>query len=266
NRDKLSAAGIPCHEWPIAAASVLAATRAAPARPLADQSKLQPVPMPGAASEAGWLASHAAFSLLQQAGFPVARWAIANDPDGAVAAACGLGFPVVLKAERPGLVHKSEANAVRLGLCDGNAVAQAFEDFSRSLGPGPALVQEQAGPGVELFIGARRDPAFGPVVMAGLGGIWIEALGDTALRLAPIEEDEALLMLGELKGRKALSGLRGKAPVCMARFAGLAARVSQWFAAAAWLGELDLNPVIASGKDFTIADARMRIASHSITT
>lgn len=266
NREKLSAAGIPCHEWPIAAASVLAATVSAPARPLANQANLQPVPMPGAASKAGWLESNAAFSLLQQAGFPVARWALAADSGGAVAAACDLGFPVVLKAERPGLVHKSEANAVRLNLCDGEAVAQAFEDFCRSLGPGPALVQEQAGPGVELFIGARRDPAFGPVVMAGLGGIWIEALGDTALRLAPIEADEALSMLGELKGRKALSGIRGRSPVCMAQFAGLAARVSQWFAAAGWLSELDLNPVIASGDDFTIADARMRIAGHSVTS
>ena len=72
-------------------------------------------------------------------------------------------FPVVLKAERPKLTHKSDADAVRLGLTDGAAVAEAFEDFSRRLGAGPALLQRQAGPGAELILGARRDPLFGPM-------------------------------------------------------------------------------------------------------
>jgi ATP-grasp domain len=99
-------------------------------------------------------------------------------------------FPVVLKAERLKLTHKSDADAVRLGLTDGTAVAEAFEDFSRRLGAGPALLQRQAGPGAELILGARRDPLFGPMVMAGLGGVWTEILDDVALRLAPIEPDD----------------------------------------------------------------------------
>src|SRR5262249_39984477 len=210
--------------------------------------------------------SDPALSLLQKAGFPVARWAIAADSAQAAAATLDMQFPVVLKAERPGLLHKSDAGAVQLGLSNSAAVSMAFEDFHRRLGAGPALVQEQAAPGVELAIGARRDLNFGPVVMAGLGGVWIEALEDTALRLAPIEAEEALTMLGELKGRKILSGFRGQAAVSVARFAHLIADVSQWFGAAAWLGELDLNPIIANGDDFTIVDVRMRVSDCSISS
>jgi acyl-CoA synthetase (NDP forming) len=266
NREKLRAAGIPCHEWPIATAAVLAATVSKSPRPLARFSKWQEIPRPDSIDEAGWVSSGAAIGLLQQAGFPVARWAVAADSAQAAAAARDLKFPVVLKAERPGLVHKSEAEAVRLGLHDGVAVAAAFEDFCRRLGVGPALVQAQVGPGVELAIGARCDPNFGPIVIACLGGVWIEALKDTALRLAPVTTREALAMMGELKGKKILSGFRGQAAVSVSRFAQLIADVSQWFGAAAWLGELDLNPVIANGDKFTIVDVRMRVADRSISS
>jgi acyl-CoA synthetase (NDP forming) len=266
NRERLRAAGIPCHEWPIATATVLAATTSKPSRSFAQPSVREPIAVPDSVDNLGWVASDAALSLLQQAGFPVVRWAVAADSGAAAAAACDLKFPVVLKAERPGLIHKSEADAVRLSLRDGVAVAAAFEDFCRRLGAGPAFVQAQAGPGVELAIGARRDPNFGPVVIAGLGGVWIEALKDTALRLAPVTTGEALAMLGELKGKKILSGFRGQAAVSVSRFAQLIADVSQWFGAAAWLGELDLNPVIANGDDFTIVDVRMRVADHSISS
>jgi acyl-CoA synthetase (NDP forming) len=266
NRERLRAAGIPCHEWPIATASVLAGTMSKPFRPFTPPSKREPIPVPHSVNNAGWLASDVALSLLQKAGFPVARWTFAADSAQAVTAALDMQFPVVLKAERPGLVHKSEADAVRLGLRDGIAVAAAFDDFCRRLGAGPTVVQEQAGPGVELTVGARRDPNFGPVVIAGLGGVWIEALEDTALRLAPVDAEEALRMLDELKGRKILSGFRGQPPVDDVRFARLIADLSQWFDAAAWLGELDLNPIIANGDDFTIVDVRMRVSDRSISS
>jgi acyl-CoA synthetase (NDP forming) len=265
NRERLQAAGIPCHEWPIATANVLAASISKPPRPLAQPSKQQPIPVPDSVEADGWVNSHAAFSLLQQAGFPVARWAIAADSAEAAAAAARLRFPVVLKAERPGLVHKSDAGAVRLGLNDRDAVIAAFEDFCHQLGEGLALVQEQITPGVELTIGAWRDPAFGPVVMTGLGGVWIEVLKDTALRLAPVEAEEALAMLDELKGQSILRGLCGRPPVDVNRFARLIADLSHWSAAAPWLSELDLNPIIVNGDDFTIVDTRMRVADRSTT-
>jgi len=174
-----------------------------------------------------------------------------------------MSFPVVLKAERPGLVHKTEVAAVRLNLQDGAAVREAFEDFRNRLGPGPAFLQRQVEPGLELVVGARRDRSFGPVVMAGLGGIWVEALEDVALRLAPLDAGEALTMLEELKGRKLLSGVRGRPPIDVVRLAQLIADLSQWFCAAAWLDELDLNPIIAHGDTFTIVDVRMRVGDAS---
>jgi acetyltransferase len=130
------------------------------------------------------------------------------------------------------------------------------------LGSGPALVQRQAGPGIELVIGARREPSFGPIVIAGLGGVWIEALNDVALRVAPIEADEARTMPDELKGRKLFGGFRGRTPIDQIRLAQLIADLSQWFCAAAWLDELDLNPIIADGDSFAIVDARMRVIGH----
>jgi acyl-CoA synthetase (NDP forming) len=265
NREKLLAAGIPCHAWPAATAAILAATasRLACSRPPLSAVASDPVPFPASEDHTGWVTSAAAFTLLQQAGFPVASWAFVAEAGEAAVVAEMMQFPVVLKAERPGLVHKTDAAAVRLDLRDGAAVTEAFAEFRRRLGPGPALVQRQGRPGVELVIGARRDPIFGPVVVAGLGGVWVEVLGDVALRLAPIDAGEALTMLDELKGRKLLTGVRGRPPIDVVQLARLIADLSQWFCAAAWLGELDINPIIANGDEFTIVDVRMCVVDSS---
>jgi acyl-CoA synthetase (NDP forming) len=257
NRARLLEAGVPCHSWPAATATALAATLAT--RP-ANRPPSSPVPCASLSGIKGWAPAADAFSLLQSAGFPVSAFAMASSAEEAAQTAEGLGFPVVLKAERAGLVHKSDAGAVRLGLRDRAAVAAAFDEFDRLLGPGPALVQKQASPGIELMVGARRDPTFGPLVMCGLGGVWVEALDDVSLRLAPIDAEEARLMLGELKGRKVLEGFRGGAAVDPDAVARLVARLSQWFAGASRLEELDLNPIIARGVSLTLVDVRMRVA------
>jgi acyl-CoA synthetase (NDP forming) len=265
NREKLLAAGIPCHAWPATTAAILAATETRAARPQPAALTTNPVPPPASSEAGGWVASAEAFSLLQQAGCVVAPWALVGDASKAAAAAEKMQFPVVLKAERKGLVHKSDAGAVRMGLADSIGVKQAFEDFCDRFGPGPALVQKQVMPGLELVIGARRDSSFGPVVIAGLGGVWIEALNDVALRMAPIDADEARTMLEELKGRKLFAGFRGRPPINVAQLAQLIACLSQWFCTAPWLSELDLNPIIADGDSFIIVDARMRIVQNSIS-
>jgi acetyltransferase len=259
NRDKLLAAGIPCHPWPAATAVTFAATKSPPAAPRSPLASKAPIPAPSPIDDAGWVASEAAFSLLRQTGFPVTPFALVADADDAATKAQGLGFPVVLKAERAGLTHKSDAGAVRLGLANPAAVVEAFQDFERRLGPGQALLQRQAKAGLELVLGARRDPLFGPVVVAGLGGVWIEALNDVALRVAPIGQEEALIMLDDLKARKLFGGFRGRGPIDLAGLARMIAELSQWFCAAHWLEELDLNPVIAHGDSFTIVDVRMRV-------
>ena len=264
NRETLLVAGIPCHAWPAATAANLAATSAHTPRLRPTLTAADLIPVPVSIDAGGWLTSAEAFSLLQQGGFPVARWATAADAGQAVDAADEIQYPVVLKAERSGLVHKSDSGAVRVNLADRAAVAQAFEDFCCKFGPGSALIQQQARPGVELVVGARRDKTFGPVVMVGLGGVWIEALNDVALRLAPIDDDEASSMLDELKGRKVLTGFRGRPAINLPRLAQLIASLSRWFCAAPWLDELDLNPIIAEGDTLIIVDARMRAVPHSI--
>lgn len=256
-RQKLVAAGIPCHEWAARTARTLAKCRliapeAAPAvGPL--------LPPPADVPTDGWLAPDQIFSLLTSWGLPVAPWRMALDADAAVAAATKLGFPVAMKAIRPGLVHKTEAGAVRLGLADADAVRRVIAEWSLTLGPGAVLVQQQVTGGVEIALGAVRDATFGPLVMCGLGGIWTEALGDVALRLAPIGPREALRAFAELRGQRLLDGLRGVPAVDRQSLAELVARLSAWIARAPWCLELDLNPLMASGNCFTILDARMRI-------
>ena len=196
--------------------------------------------------------------MLETARLPLAPWAIVNKAGEAGAAAGRLGFPVVLKAAREDIVHKTESGAVVLGLQDSAGVVAACNEFIARLGPGPFLVQRQVPRGTELLIGGFRDKTFGPVIMVGFGGILVEALADVAMRLAPIPPSEALGMLGELRGRRLLDGYRGSPPIDQNALAELISRVSRWFAAAPWMSEFDANPVIADATGFTIVDARMR--------
>lgn len=170
-------------------------------------------------------------------------------------------MPVVLKAELPGLVHKSDSGGVVVGLDTQARVGAAYDDVAKRLGAKTVLLQEQAAPGLELILGARRDANFGPVIMAGLGGVWVEALKDVALRLAPLEEVEVLTMLEELKGRALLAGIRGRPGVDLDALAGLVAGLSRWVAGATWVEELDLNPVIATENGFVAVDARIRASA-----
>ena len=260
-RRRLQDAGLPCHEWAARTARVLGYCRstAADVPPVVGESLPFPFDNAHDMSADGWLAPGALFTLLEAWGLPIAPWRLADDSDAAVAAATVLGYPAVLKAVRPALVHKTEAGAVRLGLTDAAAVRGAYAALVESLGPGPVLVQAQAARGVELMLGAVRDATFGPLVVCGLGGIWTEALDDVALRLAPIAPSEASQALTELRGSPLLDGLRGAPGVDRDALAALISTLSFAVARAPWCAELDLNPLIASGRSFTIVDARMRI-------
>ncbi len=256
-RRKLQDAGLPCHEW--AARTVRVLARCAATSVTAPPPVGKPLDAPHDVPADGWLEPQALFALLQEWGLPIAPWRIAADPQAAVAAAAELGYPAVLKAIRPGLMHKTEVGAVRLGLADAAAVRSAFDSLTDTLGAGPVLVQAQAARGVELVLGATRDPTFGPLVLCGLGGIWMETLGDVALRAAPIDAAEARRALAELRGGALLDGARGAPGVDRDALAALLATLSAAVARAPWCAELDLNPVIASGNRFVIVDARLRV-------
>ncbi|SDL86352.1 Acyl-CoA synthetase (NDP forming) [Nonomuraea jiangxiensis] len=200
---------------------------------------------------------HEVKAFLREAGVPVPRGVTVSGPEPDFGPARELAGPLVLKAFGPGLVHKSEVGAVRVGL--------AYED----LGPASAamrartavagfLVEEQAAPGVELIVGLTRDPGFGPVLLAGLGGVWAEALRDTALRLCPISEADARRMLASLRGSRLLYGHRGAPPVDVDAVVKLLMTVGG--PGGLWerleLGEFELNPVIATSSGVIAVDAR----------
>jgi acetyltransferase len=258
NRRKLIKAGIPCHPWAARTAQALAVCRTIAHHPLGSvETSSRP---PDLAAETDWLAADAVFRLLKEAGVPVGPWRLAETADSAVAAARDIGFPVVLKAERSGLVHKSDVGAVRLGLAAPAAVAEAFRDFEDRFGPGPALVQAQVRTDLELFVGGVRDRQFGPLLTFGLGGIWVEVMRDVAMRLAPFDEDEALSMIAELRGQALFGGFRGRRKVDKAALARMLQRLSRWFASAEWVAELDINPLAVDDDRFVVLDARIRMA------
>jgi acyl-CoA synthetase (NDP forming) len=191
-------------------------------------------------------------------GVRVPRGVTAPDPAAVVAAARDLTPPFAVKAFGPGLVHKSEAGAVRLNVGSPAEAAAAAATMPQLDG---FLVEEMAPAGVEVIVGAVRDPAFGPAVLVGLGGVWTEVLRDTALRLCPIGPDDAREMLEELRGRPLLAGFRGAPPVDVAALAEVICRVSD---ALTSLGdrfapgaELELNPVICDGDGAVAVDARL---------
>jgi acyl-CoA synthetase (NDP forming) len=180
---------------------------------------------------------------------PQPRETLVQTRAAAILAARQLGPPVVLKLASADVVHKTDVGGVRLGLGDEAAVGAAFDELEalaagRGARFGGVLVQAQVPADVEVIVGARHDPVFGPVVLVGLGGVLAELLGDSAVRLAPVSPEEAHAMLRELRGYRLLAGYRGRPAVDLEALAGLVHAVSR-VAGEIPLAELDLNPVLA---------------------
>ena len=211
------------------------------------------LPKPALPAAAGAVGSIEGQALLQSFGVLTAVARLAKTADEAVAAAQALGYPVVLKIESPDILHKTEAKGVALNLVDDAAVRGAYatlisnaKQYKADARIAGVLVQAMAQGDVELVIGLKRDPTFGPVVMVGLGGVLIEVFKDVVFRAAPVTAAEALRMLDELKCRVMLDGVRGKPPVNKTALAQMISAVSRFGAAAGpRLVELDLNPVLA---------------------
>jgi acetate---CoA ligase (ADP-forming) len=210
-----------------------------------------------------------ALRLVEEAGLPLAPTRLVRDAASAAAAAAELGFPVAVKILSPQHSHKSDVGGVALGLTDAAAVEQAcarMQERLRAGDPGAALegfcVQAMAAAGLELIVGFRRDPHFGPVILTGLGGTFVEVLRDVALRLAPASTAEALEMLRELSAYPLLCGARGGPALDRQALAELISRFSQLAASApAHVGELELNPVILYPRGCCIVDVRAFAAS-----
>jgi acyl-CoA synthetase (NDP forming) len=181
----------------------------------------------------------------------------------AVAAAAATGGPVALKISSPDIAHKTECGGVRLGVTGDAAVQEAFEAIMRGVAQAaPAarldgvLVAPMRRGGLELFVGTARDPVWGPVIALGLGGIFVEALADTACALLPVTRDEVVEMLNRLRGAKLLHGFRGAQPVDLAAVADAVVRIGEAaLALGPGLAALEVNPLLADGAMVEALDA-----------
>ncbi len=207
--------------------------------------------------------------LLKQAGLNVVETKLARSEDEAVAISRELGFPVVLKIASADVVHKTDAGGVKLNLKTSAQVAKAYDDIMKSVKekyPEARIqgvsVQKMAKPGVEVIIGMSKDAQFGPVIMFGLGGVWVEVLKDVAFRIVPLEPRDAREMIQEIKGRPLLEGYRGQEPVDQANLEKMILKVSGFVEQHPEIKELDLNPVFAYKDGAVAVDARVVLESN----
>jgi acyl-CoA synthetase (NDP forming) len=213
----------------------------------------------------GPLNEASALAVLQQAGIPTMPFQIVKSAEAAAVAAESLGYPVVLKIVSSDITHKSDVGGVRLALADAAAVRHAYDGIMQSVqvnAPDATLdgmlVAPMVRDGVECILGVQRDPVFGPIVMFGLGGIFVETMKDVSFRLAPFGRQEALRMIDEVQARSLLQGARGRPVADVGALADALARLSR-FAVAMQdeIDSIDINPftVLPSGLGALALDA-----------
>ena len=211
-------------------------------------------------------------ALLQCYGFHTLPTELAVDAEAAVAIAEKIGFPVVMKIVSPQIVHKSDAGGVQVGLADPDAVRVAFDAIvanARAFDPAAeiqgVLVQQMAAPGEELILGVNRYPVFGPLLMIGLGGIFVEIFQDVVFRLAPVTRNAARRMIRSIRGIKLLQGFRGRPKTDIEALERLMVGLSDLALDHPQIKELDINPlrVHPEGQGHTVADCRILLAPES---
>ena len=218
--------------------------------------------MPGG----GWLSAVEADDLLRCYGLPMVEFHRAESADAAVDAAAGLGGHVVIKADVPGLIHKSNAGAVELDLHGSHEVREAMRRLQGKFGRRMTgvLVEPMITGGAETIIGVVQEPVFGPVVVFGLGGVATEVLGDYVARLAPLTGTDASDLIHSLRAAPLLLGHRGQPAADTGALRDTLLRVSRLADDLPQVAELDLNPVIARPDGAIAVDARIRVTSHHL--
>ncbi len=216
----------------------------------------------GMDDEGGWLDPDAVEAVLDAFGVGLAASAVAQTEDAAVAAAAEIGGPVVLKVISPSALHKSDVGGIALDVEGDDEVRAAYRRVTGAVpDPEGALVQEFVAGGHEVIIGMTEDPNFGPLIAFGLGGVFVELIGDVAFRIHPLTDADAAEMISEVRSARLLEGYRGADPGDVAALEETMLRVSALVEALPEVVEMDLNPVkvLPPGKGARVVDARIRV-------
>lgn len=203
-------------------------------------------------------------TICTECGIPVTRFQLAKTEEEAVKHAEQMGYPIVLKIVSPDVIHKSDIGGVMVDLKDSQAIRNGYNQILKIVqkhNPNAKiagiLVQEMAPPATEVIVGATKDPQFGPAVMFGLGGIFVEVLKDVTFRIAPITQDDAYEMITEVKAYPLLKGYRNTPPADIKAITEILLNVSKLVTHCPKIKEMDLNPIIVYEKGAKTVDARI---------
>jgi acyl-CoA synthetase (NDP forming) len=202
--------------------------------------------------------------LLRSLGIPTTEMKLATSKEEAVALSRKIGYPCVLKVSSPDITHKSDAGGVKVGLKSEEDVAEAYDAIMsscRAKFPNAAIegvtVQNMARPGLEVIVGMATDPQFGPVMMFGLGGVWVELLKDVSFKIVPLTKYDAKSAIREIRAAPLLDGFRGSDPVDTSALEDILMRVSDFVSKTPEVKEMDLNPIFAYPDGAMAVDARV---------
>jgi acyl-CoA synthetase (NDP forming)/GNAT superfamily N-acetyltransferase len=212
-----------------------------------------------ASPECGWLDSAAADELMRCMGITVVPAVSASDRAGAIAAGERLGYPVVLKTAATGIVHKTDVGGVRLDLADSTDLGAAYDSVVAAVGDSRVVIQAMAPAGIELVAGLLRDPLFGPVLMAGSGGVLTDLLADRRWRGVPLTDLDAAEMVRSLRCAPLLAGYRGAQPADLPAFLDVLHRIAFLAENIPEVFELDINPLVAAPAGAFAVDVKVHL-------
>ncbi len=274
----LNAAGIPGYRFPESAVRALSAMhrqgvwQRRPAGEVrafdVDRERVAAIISRARAEGRKKLSETEVMEVLAAYGIPVAPWKVARTPDEAHAAAEAIGWPVVLKTIAPAIIHKSDVGGVYVGVEDAEELARAWQqvavDAPRRAGISAdavegVLVQKMVGGGKETIVGMTSDPQFGPVLMFGLGGIYVEALGDVVFRVHPVSDVDAAEMVRSIRGHALLRGVRGEPASDTAAVEEVIQRISRLVGDHDEIAEMDVNPWLAFPEGGVAVDGRIAL-------
>jgi len=202
--------------------------------------------------------------ILKRAGISVVETKLAGTQKEAVLLSRKIGFPVALKIASPDVIHKSDSGGVKLALNNATEVKKAYEEIFKKVKKHNShavihgvSVQKMVRPGTEVIVGTSKDPQFGPVIMFGLGGIFVELLKDVSFRVIPVDRRDAQEMIEEIKGYPLLQGFRGTEPASISAIVEIILKISRLVEENPQIKELELNPVFAYRDKALAVDARI---------